>query len=86
MNEIRSKITSILAEKLALDGSDLADSQKFYDDLGVDSLDFFEVIVAIEKSFNISIADDEVERLNTVGSLVAYVEKKASRHSLLLVA
>jgi acyl carrier protein len=86
MNEIRSKITRILVDKLALDESELGDNQKFYDDLGVDSLDFFEVIVDVEKSFNISIADDEVTRLNTLGALVAYVEKNSPHRSLMQVA
>jgi acyl carrier protein len=86
MNEIRSKIIRILVDKLALDESELGDNQKFYDDLGVDSLDLFEVIVDVEKSFNISIADDEVTRLNTLGALVAYVEKNSPHRSLMQVA
>jgi acyl carrier protein len=86
MNEIRSKITRILADKLALDESELRDNQKFYDDLGVDSLDFCEAIVDVEKAFNISIADDEAERLKTVGALIAYVEKNTHYHNFLQVA
>jgi acyl carrier protein len=86
MNEIREKITRILADKLALDESELGDNQKFYDDLGVDSLDFYEAIVDVEKAFNISIPDDEAERLKTVGALVAYIEKKTPRHNLMQVA
>ena len=86
MNEIRIKITRILADKLALDESDLGDNQKFYDDLGVDSLDYYEVIVAIEKAFNVSIPNDEVGKLNTVGSLVAYVGKHGHHHNLMQVA
>jgi acyl carrier protein len=86
MNEIRLKITQILADKLALDENELQDDLKFYHDLGVDSLDFYEVITDIEKAFNITIPDDEAARLYTLRAMVAYVEKKAPQHSLLQVA
>ncbi len=86
MSEIRIKVTRILAEKLALDESGLQDDLRFYDDLGVDSLDFCEAIVDLEKTFNINIPDDDAERLKTVGALVAYVEKNAAQHSLVEIA
>jgi len=86
MSEIRIKVTHILAEKLALNESGLQDDLKFYDDLGVDSLDFCEAIADVEKAFNINIPDDEAERLKTVGALVAYVEKNAPRHRLMEIA
>jgi acyl carrier protein len=86
MNEIKTKITRILADKLALDESGLHDHLKFYDDFGVDSLDFCEAIVDVEKAFNISIPDDDAQRLKTVGALVTYVEKNAHQHNFLQVA
>jgi acyl carrier protein len=86
MNEIRKKITGILADKLALDENGLQDNLKFYSDLGVDSLDFYEVIVDMEKAFNIGIPDEDAEGLTTLGAMVAYIEKKAPQHSLLQVA
>jgi acyl carrier protein len=86
MNEIRFKITRILTDKLALDESGLQDDLKFYSDLGVDSLDFYEVISDIERAFNINIPDEDAARLNTLGAVVAYIEKKAPQHSLLQVA
>jgi acyl carrier protein len=86
MNETKLKITQILTDKLALDEDVLQDDLKFYNDLGVDSLDFYEVISDIEKAFNISIPDEDAARLNTLGLMVAYIEKKAPQHSLLQVA
>jgi len=79
MTPIKETITRILEEKLALDKADIKDDARFYDDLGVDSLDFVEMIVEVEKTFNINIPDDEYERLKNVGSLVNYVTKKVSR-------
>ena len=86
MSEIKAKIISILIDTLALEESDLGEDQKFYEDLGVDSLDFFEVIVSIEKSLRVTIPDDEVTRLRTVGALAAYVEKNSPHRSLMQVA
>ncbi|HZY36566.1 MAG TPA: acyl carrier protein [Mucilaginibacter sp.] len=86
MNEIRTKITRILVDRLAIDEDGLQDNVKFYYDLGVDSLDFYEVIVDIEKAFNITIPDEDAERLDTLGALVAYIEKKATHQNLRQVA
>jgi len=79
MTPIKETITRILEEKLAINEADIKDDARFYDDLGVDSLDFVEMIVDVEKTFNINIPDDEYERLRTVASLVAYVTKKVSQ-------
>jgi acyl carrier protein len=86
MNEIREKITSILVDTLALDASEIEDNQKFHDDLGVDSLDYYEMISTVEKAFNINIPDDDAGKLTTVGKLVAYVEKNAHHQKLMQVA
>jgi len=86
MNEIKIEVTRILVDKLALDEGGLQDDLKFYNDLGVDSLDFYEVITDIENAFNISIPDEDAARLNTLGAMVAYIEKKAPQHSFLQVA
>ena len=86
MNETKLKITQILTDKLALNEDGLQADLKFYSDLGVDSLDFYEVITDIEKAFNISIPDEDAARLNTLGLMVAYIEKKAPQHDLLQVA
>jgi acyl carrier protein len=73
MNDINLKIRQILKDKLGVDESELKNETKFYDDLAVDSLDFCEVIVDIEKAFDISIPDEDCAKFKTLGSLVKYV-------------
>ena len=75
MNEITVKIHQFIKDKLGVDESALTSHASFYHDLEVDSLDFCELIVDIEKEFDIKIPDDQYERLKTVGSLVNYVTK-----------
>jgi len=86
MNEIKLKIVRILVEHLALDEAELTDNAKFYEDLGVDSLDYTEAIVAIEKALNISVDDEDLARLTTLGALVAYANKKVVHSHVLEVA
>jgi acyl carrier protein len=75
MNDINVKIHQFIEDKLGVDKSVITNSASFYDDLEVDSLDFCELIVDVEKEFNMSIPDDQYERMKTVGSLVSYVAK-----------
>lgn len=73
MNDITLKIYQFIEDKLGIERSAIKDSASFYNDLNVDSLDFCELIVDVEKEFNIQIPDDVFEKLKTVGSLVNYV-------------
>jgi acyl carrier protein len=75
MNDIKIKIHRFIEDKLGIEESAIKDSASFYDDLEVDSLDFCELIVDIEKEFNIQIPDDAYEKLKTVGLLVNYVAR-----------
>jgi len=76
MNETEIKIHHVIKEKLGVDESLINNESLFNEDLGVDSLDFCEMIVSIEKELNVQIPDDDFGRLKTVGSLVNYVDKK----------
>jgi acyl carrier protein len=76
MNEITLKISQFIKDKLDVDASEITNSASFYDDLGVDSLDFCELIVDIEKEFDITIPDEVYGKFKTVGALVNYVAKK----------
>ena len=76
MNNIEIKICQLIKDKLGKDVSLIKDDASFRDDLEVDSLDFIELIQAVEKEFNISISDDTYEKLTT-GALNAYVAKNA---------
>jgi acyl carrier protein len=75
MSEIKSKITTIIVDKLGVDPSAVQPEADFSNDLGADSLDKVEFIMDVEKEFGISIPDEEAEKLQTVGQAVAYLEK-----------
>jgi acyl carrier protein len=79
---IDKKIHRLIKDKLGKDESEITDAASFRDDLEVDSLDFVELIVSIEKEFKISISDEMYERLKTVGALNAYVAKLVDPHDL----
>lgn len=74
---IEIKIRQLIKDKLGKDESQITDEAAFRDDLEVDSLDFTELIVGIEKEFKISISDEVYDRLKTVGALNAYVARLA---------
>ena len=76
MNEIILNITQFIKDKLGVDESAMKNNASFYDDLEVDSLDFCELIVDIEREFEITIPDDVYGKFKTVGALVNYVAKK----------
>lgn len=75
MADIRSRITSIIVNKLGVDASAVKPEADFSNDLGADSLDKVEFIMDVEKEFGISIPDEESEKLQTVGEAIAYLEK-----------
>jgi acyl carrier protein len=71
------KIKSIVAAKLGLEENNLQPGTSFHDDLGIDSLDLVEVIWEVEKRFKLTIPDEELERLHTIGDLAEYVNRRA---------
>jgi acyl carrier protein len=75
MNDITLKIHQFIEDKLGIERTAIKDSASFYNDLNVDSLDFCELIVDVEKEFHVQIPDDVFDKLKTVGSLVNYVAR-----------
>lgn len=75
-NDIESKVRSIIVEKLGVDESDISRDASFTDDLGADSLDTVELIMEFEKEFDITIPDEEAEKIETVGNAVDYLQEK----------
>jgi|UniRef100_UPI0040250F1A acyl carrier protein len=75
MSEIESKVKEIIADKLGVDEADVKPEASFTNDLGADSLDTVELIMEFEKSFNITIPDDQAEKITTVGDAIAYIEE-----------
>jgi acyl carrier protein len=77
MSDIRSKVISIIVDKLSVEETEVTDGASFTNDLGADSLDTVELIMEFEKEFNIAIPDDQAETIQTVGDAVSYIEKNA---------
>ena len=77
MSDVKSKVVSIIVDKLGVEESEVADGASFTNDLGADSLDTVELIMEYEKEFNIAIPDDQAENIQTVGDAIKYIEDNA---------
>ena len=77
MSEIASRVKAIIVDKLGVEESEVTNEASFTNDLGADSLDTVELIMEFEKEFNITIPDDQAEKITTVGDAVAYIEANA---------
>ncbi len=75
MSEIADKVKKIIVDKLSVDEAEVKPEASFANDLGADSLDTVELIMEFEKEFNISIPDDQAEKISTVGDAIAYIEE-----------
>ena len=73
---ILEKVRSIVAEQLSVDASEVKPESNFQNDLGSDSLDTVELVMALEESFDIEIPDEAAEGITTVGDAVKYIEDK----------
>jgi acyl carrier protein len=78
METVDNKLFALMADKLGLEATNIKMSDSFSDDLGIDSLDTYELFTAVEKRFGIKINDDEAEKLRTVGALANYVHSHLS--------
>lgn len=67
------KLQGVIAEKLSVEVSEVTPEATFREDLGADSLDLFEVVMGIEEEFGISIDNDDLEKIQTVGDALAYI-------------
>lgn len=72
---ILEKVKEIVAEQLGVDEDDIVPEASFIDDLGADSLDIVELIMALEEEFDMEIPDEEAEKIVTVGDAVEYIKK-----------
>jgi acyl carrier protein len=77
MSDVKSKVVSIIVDKLGVEESEVSNEASFTNDLGADSLDTVELIMEFEKEFNIAIPDDQAENIQTVGDAIAYIEDNA---------
>ena len=69
-------IKEVVVEQLSVNADEVKEDAKFVEDLGADSLDVVELVMALEEKFDIEIPDDEAEKIQTVADVLAYVESK----------
>ncbi len=70
------RVKEIIEEQLNLDGVEITETSSFKDDLGADSLDLFELVMAFEEEYNIEIPAEDLEQINTVGDIMEYMKSK----------
>ena len=76
--EIGTKVKKIVADHLGVDEEKVIDEASFIDDLGADSLDTVELVMAFEEEFGSEISDSQAEKILTVGDVVKFIEGKAN--------
>ena len=76
MSELDEKVINIIVEELGVERDKVTNDASFMDDLGADSLDTVELVMAFEKEFDVDIPDEEAEKLRTVGDALTYLHEK----------
>lgn len=76
MSDVTSKVTKIIVDQLGVSSDEVKPEAKFVDDLGADSLDLTELIMAMEEEFDIEIADDDAQKIQKVQDAIDYIEAK----------
>ena len=79
MSTIAEKVKKIVVEQLGVNEDQVTEDAKFIEDLGADSLDQVELVMALEESFGAEIPDEDAEKLTTVGDAIKYVESKQNK-------
>ena len=74
---VKEKVKQIIAEQLGVDEAEVTPTASFVDDLGADSLDTVELVMAFEEGFEIEIPDEDAEKIQTVQDAITYVEANA---------
>lgn len=79
MSSVLDKVKGIIVEQLSAEAEEVTMDSTFVDDLGADSLDIVELVMALEEEFDIEIPDEDAEKIKTVGDAVKYVEEKENQ-------
>ncbi|EKD27403.1 MAG: hypothetical protein ACD_79C00734G0002 [uncultured bacterium] len=79
MSEVAAKVKEIIVDQLGVSPEEVVENASFIDDLGADSLDTVELVMAFEEAFNAEIPDEDAEKLKTVGDAVSYIEKQVKK-------
>ena len=81
MDPIQQKVTAIITEKLGIPETEVTPDANFVKDLGIDSLDYAELVMEFEQTFDIKIPDDDAEKLSTISSAVNYIRTKTEKNN-----
>lgn len=76
-DDFSAKVRSIIVDKLGVDEDSISDESSFTNDLGADSLDTVELIMEFEKEFDLTISDEDAEKIATVGDAISYLKDKS---------
>ncbi len=76
-DSVSDQVTSIIVEQLGVEKDEVTKEASFTDDLGADSLDIVELVMAFEEAFDIEIPDDDAEKISTVQNAINYIEENA---------
>ena len=79
MTAINEKVKGIIANKLGINAAEITEASNFSNDLDTDSLDIVEIIMKLEKEFNIELADSETETIVTVGDAIKHIQSKLNQ-------
>jgi len=74
---LEEKVKKIIVEQLAVDAADVVADAQFVQDLGADSLDTVELVMALEEEFDVEIPDEDAEQIKTVGQAIEYIKSKS---------
>ncbi len=77
MDNLEQRVKKIVAEQLGVNEADIKNDSSFVDDLGADSLDTVELIMALEEEFGVEIPDEDAEKMTCVGDAIKYIDEKA---------
>ncbi|MCS6879205.1 MAG: acyl carrier protein [Geminicoccaceae bacterium] len=78
MSDIAERVKKIVVEHLGVDEAKVTENARFVDDLGADSLDTVELVMAFEEEFNIEIPDDAAEKIQTVKDAITYIQEHSA--------
>jgi acyl carrier protein len=76
--KLEERVTEIIVEQLGVSKEEIVPEASFIDDLGADSLDIVELVMAIEEEFDIEIPDDDAEKIQTIGDAFSYIRERQS--------
>jgi acyl carrier protein len=76
---IEEKVRDIIVEQLSVNAEQVTPEAKFIEDLGADSLDVVELVMAFEEQFSVEVPDEDAEKLQTVGDVIKYIEEKQDK-------